>query len=130
MLATLLRAGLAPVHVYEEDSEMARMKGPWWNNLVAEKHHPLPPQLEEQIAAYNSTAAVPILHSVVSNHNACAEALRADGVDLLVLANTRIIKADVLEAANSGALNCHPDLVSFTRGSCCSTNEKRLLVLF
>ena len=130
MLATLLRAGLAPVHVYEEDSEMARMKGPWWNNLVAEKHHPLPPQLEEQIAAYNSTAAVPIVHSVVSNHNTCAEAIRADCVDLLVLANTRIIKADVLEAASSGALNCHPDLVSFTRGSCCSTNEKRLLVLF
>ena len=51
MLAALLRAGFAPVHVYEEDSEMARMKGPWWNNLVAEKHHPLPPQLEEQIAA-------------------------------------------------------------------------------
>jgi methionyl-tRNA formyltransferase len=112
MLAALLRAGHAPIHVYEEDSEMARMKGPWWNNLVAERHAPLPLQLAQQIAEYNSSASVPIAHSVVRNHNECADAIRADVVDLLVLANTRIIKAEVLDAARSGALNCHPDFVS------------------
>lgn len=94
------------------------MKGPWWNKLVAEQHSPLPPQLAEQIAAYNSSASVQILHSVVPNHNACAEAIRADRADLIVLSNTRIIKAEVLEAAASGVLNCHPDLVSFARCSC------------
>jgi hypothetical protein len=112
MLAALLRAGHAPVHVFEEDSAMARMKGPWWNNLVAERHAPLPMQLADQIREYNSSAAVPIVHSMVRSHNECADAIRADSVDLLVLANTRIIKAEVLEAARSGALNCHPDYVS------------------
>jgi hypothetical protein len=111
MLAALLRAGHAPVHVYEEDSEMARMKGPWWNNLVAEKHTPLRMQLADQIAEYNRSSAPAIAHSVVKNHNDCAAAIRADSVDLLVLANTRIIKPEVLEAARSGALNCHPDFV-------------------
>ena len=53
MLEALLRAGHAPVHVYEEDSEMARMKGSWWNDLVTERHAPLPLQLGHQIAAYN-----------------------------------------------------------------------------
>ena len=107
------------------------MKGPWWNNLVAERHSPLPPQLAEQIAAYNSTAtpSVHILHSVVPNHNACAEAIRADCVDLIVLANTRIIKAEVLEAAASGALNCHPDFVSFALCSCRSRAAKKAGVL-
>ena len=114
MLAALLRAGHAPVHVYEEDSEMARMKGSWWNDLVAERHAPLPLQLGHQIAAYNRIAAQAIVHSVVRNHNECADAIRADGVDLLVLANTRIINANVLEAARSGAINCHPDFASLT----------------
>jgi hypothetical protein len=112
MLAALLRTGHAPVHVFEEDSAMARMKGPWWNNLVAERHAPLPMQLADQIVEYNSSAAVPILHSVVRNHNECADAIRAASVDLIVLANTRIIKVEVLEAARFGALNCHPDRVS------------------
>ena len=55
----------------------------------------------------------------VANHNdaTCAELLRLNPPDVVVLGGTRIIKPHLLEIPARGTVNCHPGQLPWLRGS-------------
>ena len=111
MLRALLDAGFAPSVVIQEVSRIGDEEREKFLNRIAGQ--PVPPRLNQLVAGRN----VPVY--CVGNHNdaTCAELLKADRPDVLVLGGTRIIKPHVLEIPARATVNCHPGLLPWLRGS-------------
>lgn len=115
MLDCLVRAGLEPGVVIEENSSLAR-KGR--DSLTSELQKiapevPLPPPLADIIGSRN----IPRLE--VANHNdgRCEEILKDLQPDLIVLGDTRIIQPHIINIPTIGIVNIHPGYLPDVRGN-------------
>lgn len=115
MLDCLVRAGLEPVAVIEEDSSLAA-KG--YESLHGQLIQvagrvPLPPALSEIIGDRD----IPCL--TVANHNDrdCEEIIRDLRPELVILGDTRIIKPNIIALPVTGVVNVHPGYLPDVRGN-------------
>lgn len=111
MLRTLLDKGFAPSVVIQEVSAVGDEERDKFLKRIAGQ--PVPPRVTQLIAGR------PIPVYCVANHNdvACAELLKANRPDVVVLGGTRIIKPHLLEIPTRATVNCHPGLLPWLRGS-------------
>ena len=111
MLRALLASGFAPSVVIQEISRVGDEEREKFLTRIARQ--PVPPRLNQLVAGTN----IPVY--CVGNHNdaTCAELLKADRPDIVVLGGTRIIKPHLLEIASRATVNCHPGLLPWLRGS-------------
>lgn len=111
MLRILLENGFVPSIVIQEVSPVGDEERDKFLKRI--EGQPIPPRLTQLLAGKNVPAYC------VANHNdvACAELLRANQPDVVVLGGTRIIKSHVLEIPRRGTVNCHPGLLPWLRGS-------------
>lgn len=114
MLDCLLKAGLEPVAIIEEDSSLAR-KGR--ENLTAELRKISPEIALPSLAAIVGARDIPRL--TVANHNdrRCEEILRDLRPDLIVLGDTRIIQPRIIDLPPLGIVNVHPGFLPDVRGN-------------
>jgi methionyl-tRNA formyltransferase len=111
MLRILLDNGFVPSVIIQEVSRVGDEEREKFLTRIAGQ--PVPPRVNQLVAGRN----VPVYG--VGNHNdaACAERLKADRPDVLVLGGTRIIKPHLLEIPARATVNCHPGLLPWLRGS-------------
>jgi methionyl-tRNA formyltransferase len=111
MLRILLEHGFVPSVVVQEVSTVGDEERDKFLKRI--EGQPVPPRLTQLLAGRK----VPFY--CVANHNdpACAELLRADAPEVVVLGGTRIIKPPLLEVPTRGTVNCHPGLLPWLRGS-------------
>jgi len=111
MLRILLDNGFVPSVVIQEVSRVGDEERDKFLKRIAGQ--PVPPRLNQLVTGRN----VPVC--CVGNHNdaTCAELLKADRPDVLVLGGTRIIKPHLLEIPARATVNCHPGLLPWLRGS-------------
>jgi methionyl-tRNA formyltransferase len=109
MLSRLLEAGFCPRAVIEERSEVAEVERDKFARRMA--GFSLAPSVDALLAGRA------VSRTFVPSHNAeaCAEALAAWPLDLLVLGGTRILQPHIFTPAP--ALNSHPGLLPQVRGS-------------
>ena len=114
MLRALLGAGLVPLAVIEERSEIAKQEAAKFNTRMAGLE--LAPGFDELLA--NHARGCEVERALVPSHNAkaCVELLRGFSPALLVLGGTRILRERIFGLA-SHALNAHPGLLPEVRGS-------------
>jgi methionyl-tRNA formyltransferase len=111
MLRTLLDAGFVPSIVIQEVSRIGDEEREKFLKRIEGQQ--VPPRLNQLVAGRR----IPVY--CVGNHNdaTCAELLKADAPDVLVLGGTRIIKPHLLEVPARATVNCHPGLLPWLRGS-------------
>lgn len=111
MLRTLLDNGFAPNVIIQEVSAVGDEERRKFLERI--DGQPVPPRLTQLIAGRQ----IPIF--CVANHNdaTCAELLRTNRPDVVVLGGTRIIKSPLLEIPARATVNCHPGLLPWLRGS-------------
>ncbi len=111
MLRVLLENKLVPRMIIQEVSPVGDEEREKFLDRIAGE--PLPPRITELITGLK----IPVY--CVTNHNdeTCAEILKSDPPDLLVLGGTRIIKTHILEIPRTATLNSHPGLLPMLRGS-------------
>jgi len=111
MLRALLDNGFVPSVVIQEVSRVGDEERDKFLKRIAGQ--PVPPRLNQLVTG----RSVPVY--CVGNHNdaTCAELLKADRPDVLVLGGTRIIKPHLLEIPARATVNCHPGLLPWLRGS-------------
>jgi len=111
MLRTLLDNGFVPSVIIQEVSRVGDEERDKFLKRI--EGQPVPPRLNQLVAGRN----IPVYG--VGNHNdaTCAELVKADRPDVLVLGGTRIIKPHLLEVPARATVNCHPGLLPWLRGS-------------
>lgn len=111
MLRILLENGFVPSVIVQEVSAVGDEEREKFLKRI--EGQPVPPRLTQLIAGKN----IPVY--CVANHNdaTCADLLKANQPDVLVLGGTRIIKPHILEIPKRGTVNCHPGLLPWLRGS-------------
>jgi methionyl-tRNA formyltransferase len=111
MLRILLERGFAPGAIIQEVSRVGDEERDKFLDRIAGQ--PVPPRMAQLIAG----TRVPIYS--VANHNdaVCAEVLKLNQPEVVVLGGTRIIKSHLLEIPARGTVNCHPGLLPWLRGS-------------
>jgi methionyl-tRNA formyltransferase len=111
MLRALLDAGFEPSVVIQEVSRVGDEEREKFLGRIAGQ--PVPPRLNQLVAGRN----IPVYS--VGNHNdaVCAELVKADRPDVLVLGGTRVIKPHLLEIPGRATVNGHPGLLPWLRGS-------------
>ena len=111
MLRTLLDNGFVPSVIIQEVSRVGDEERDKFLKRI--EGQPVPPRLNQLVAGRN----IPVY--CVGNHNdaTCAELVKADRPDVLVLGGTRIIKPHLLEVPARATVNCHPGLLPWLRGS-------------
>lgn len=104
-LKSLLAQGFVPSLVMEDEgSQKLRDKTAWYNKAYAQKRGdalPLVPELLSGIACKHYIVA-----SV--NDDSAMTSMKAHHVDLLILANTRVVKPSVLSVPRVTTMNAHP----------------------
>ena len=111
MLQALLENGFTPSVIIQEVSNVGDVEREKF--LARMAGQPIAPRINQLITGKK----IPLYS--VANHNdeTCAEILKADQPDILVLGGTRIIKTNILEIPKVATLNAHPGLLPWLRGS-------------
>jgi len=122
IVGKLLEMHLIPTCIIEEDSIMSNKKKDFYQKLTETSKKKIPYQnnsIGNMITEFNITNNTNIVHYVTPNHNNiyCKNILKEHPLDILILANTRIIKKDIFEIPIKGTFNCHPDKLPGYRGS-------------
>jgi hypothetical protein len=114
MLEEFARQNLVPSLVIEERSKLGKKRTGYYDRLFSTGYPSLPRTKE-----FIDKSEGKIGHVVVENINddAAHEAAKAAGVDLFLLGGARIIKDHMLETSTHGAVNCHPGLLPWVKGS-------------
>lgn len=110
MLELLLSHHFTPTVIIEERSALAlrRVK-----SYLLALNGEAPPTISRMANEYQ----MPI--HLVDNHNSpeCADILRQNQIDFIVLGNTRIIQPSIFSIPKSGCINVHPGYLPLVKGS-------------
>jgi methionyl-tRNA formyltransferase len=111
MLRILLENGFVPSIIIQEVSRVGDEERDKFLKRI--EGQPVPPRLTQLITGLNTPVYC------VANHNdiTCAELLKDNQPDVMVLGGTRIIKPHLLEIPTRATVNCHPGLLPWLRGS-------------
>lgn len=118
----LVKANLIPKFVLEEDSKFSNQKKNFYDKLVGDmpdKSVMIPSKsLINNINSKLSDNNQILYHCVKSHNNQeSLEFIKSNPVDIILLANTGIIKSEIYSQARIGSFNCHPDKLPGYRGS-------------
>lgn len=111
MLMQLLAGGFIPEVVIQESSEVADEEREKF--LVRIAGHRVAPTVAEQAREHGLTVLQVSRHS---SETVCP-LLPAQGLDLVVLGGTRVLRGPLLDLPRDGVINCHPGLLPECRGS-------------
>ena len=115
IINNLLKNKLIPSIIIEEESISSNKKKVFYEKLLSDCNSKLDKYIDCNylIEKYN------IKYLCVDNHNndQTFNFLKKEKLDMILLANTRIIKPNIYEQAKIGAFNCHPDKLPGYRGS-------------
>ena len=103
-----------PLVIIEEESNLGNKKKNFYFELLSDsKEKIIKREIKNISEKYN------IDYFCVKNHNdeETLEILKKYDLDIILLANTRIIKPNIYQNAKLGAFNCHPDKLPGYRGS-------------
>ena len=111
----LLTNNFIPSIIIEEDSKSGNKKINFYDKLLSDSRI----KLDDYNNLSNLSQKNNIKHLIVDNHNSLDtfNFLAQEKLDLILLANTRIIKPHIYRQAKIGAFNCHPDKLPGYRGS-------------
>lgn len=103
-----------PIVIIEEESNLGNKKKNFYLELLSDSKEEI--KIKE---IKNITEKYNIDYFCVKNHNDAEtlEILKKYDLDIILLANTRIIKPNIYQNAKLGAFNCHPDKLPGYRGS-------------
>ena len=123
IITNLLNNNFIPSVIIQEDSKISQKKQDFYKKLIETSkdidYLNNMNSIEDIINEYNINNKRKIEHLIVSNHNEnlCKVNLQKYSDDILLLANTGIIKKDIFEIPKIGTFNCHPDKLPGYRGS-------------
>jgi methionyl-tRNA formyltransferase len=111
MLERLCRKGLVPQVVVEERSGFADKKRNAYLRCL--RLEDIPSSTENIVTWFNVPSVI------VDNVNRidCEQILRHHRLSLLILGNTRILKANIISLPTNGCINVHPGLLPKVRGA-------------
>ena len=106
---------MIPCLIVEEESKISIKKKDFYDKLILNTKRDLSnfDLIKDLVKKFK------IKHLVVNNHNnlETKNILSENKLDIILLANTRIIKPEIFELAKIGTFNCHPDKLPGYRGS-------------
>ena len=103
-----------PLVIIEEESNFGNKKKNFYLELLSDSKEKI---IKKEIKIISEKYKID--YFCVKNHNdeETLEILKKYDLDIILLANTRIIKPNIYQNAKLGAFNCHPDKLPGYRGS-------------
>lgn len=114
MLSSLISAGFLPrLVISEQSTEAVDLRSTQEQILAAHPNHVPAPSAAEVCARLD------IPFQVVDDHNDASSmaALREAEVDVVVLGDTRLVRADIISEVPHGVINVHPGVIPDVRGN-------------
>ena len=115
LINNLIKKNMVPKLIIEEESNFGIKKKNFYDELILDTKKDISnfDLISDIVKKYN------IKHLIVESHNNLntKNILSQSTPDIILLANTRILKPEIFEIAKIGTFNCHPDKLPGYRGS-------------